>query len=156
MARAIVGEGGRNGVVKPATTQWARWVRKATRSSVRASRPQWGPVATPLPLPHGRHRNRCPCGECRFRQGFSTPDEVSFPAKAAWWGDVEGLCGRVGAGLRYRYRNRRWKTVDCWHLVPAAGGTTWVVPRGGAFRTANVERWGWGRVRRRRWGGAIL
>ena len=34
------------GVVKPATAWWARWVRKATQSSVRASRPQWGPLTT--------------------------------------------------------------------------------------------------------------
>ena len=71
------------GAVKPATARWARWVRKATRSSVRASSPQWGPLTTPLPLPHRRHRNCCLCGECCFRREFSTPDEVGFPAKAA-------------------------------------------------------------------------
>ena len=69
------------GVVKPATAQWARWTRKATRSSVRASRPQWGPLTTPLPLPHRHHRNRCPCGEFCVRWGISTPMKSAFRRK---------------------------------------------------------------------------
>ena len=60
------------GVVKPATARWARWVRKETRGSMSASRPQWRPLTIPLPLPHRRHRNRCPCCECCVRWEFST------------------------------------------------------------------------------------
>ena len=53
-----------------------------------------------------------------------------------WW---------EGAGLRYRYRNRRRRTVDYRHSVPAAGGKIGVVPWGGAVRTADGERRRWGR-----------
>ena len=111
-------------------------------------------AATSPPPPHRRHRNRCPCGECCVRRELSTPDEVSFPAKAALAVErvVGGLRGGEGAGLRYRYRNRRRRTVDCWPSMPAAGGRMWVVPRGGAVMTADGERRGLGR---RRWGGGL-
>ena len=80
---------------KPVTARWVRWVRNAIRGSVRVSRSRCAPSTTPPPLPpHLRHRNRCPCGECCVRQEFSTPDEVSFPAKAAL------AVGRVVGGHR--------------------------------------------------------
>ena len=108
------------GVVKPATARWARWVRKATQSSMSASRPQWGPLTIPLPIPRRRHGNRCPCGECCVRREFSTPGEVSFPARAAHAVGriIGGLRSGEGAGLRYRYGNQ---TVEYRHLVLEAG-----------------------------------
>ena len=126
---------------------------KATRSNVRASRHQWGPSTTPPPLPHRRHRNYCSCGECCLRLELSTPGEVSFPAKAALAVGrvVRGLRGEAGAGLRYRYRNRRRGTV--------CAGTRYRRPAvkygsylgGGAGLTAEGERRRRGRLRRR-WG----
>ena len=128
------------GVLKPATARWAPWVRKAARSSVRASRPQWGPLTTPLPLPHRRHRNRCPCSECCVRREFSTTGEVSFPAKAALAVERRREAPRWGGGrVVVTLPHRRRRTVDYQHSVPAAGGTIWVVPRGGADRTADGE-----------------
>ena len=50
---------------------------------MRVSRSRCAPSTTSPPPPHRRHRNRCPCGECCVRREFSTPGEVSFPAKAA-------------------------------------------------------------------------
>ena len=69
------------GGVKPATARWVRWVRKATRSSMRASRTHCAPSTTPPPPPHRRHRKRCPCGESCVRLELSTPGEVSFPRR---------------------------------------------------------------------------
>ena len=134
-----------------------RLVRHAIRGSMWVSRSRRAPSTTPPPPPHRRNRNRCPRGECCVCRKFSTPSDVGFPAKAelAVGRVAGGLCGGDGAGQWHRYHNRRRRTVDCWHPVLAACGKMWVVPRGGALRVADVERRGWGQVRRRRWGGTI-
>ena len=91
---------------------------------MRASGTQWAPSTTPMPPPHRRHRNRCPCSECCIRLELSTPGEVSFPAKAALAVGlvVGGLCGWEGAGQRM---------VEHRHSVSDAGGIVWVIPRAG-------------------------
>ena len=81
------------------------------------------------PLQVGK-RDCCPCGECCVRREFSTPGEVSFPARAAHAVGrvVGGLGGWEGAGLRYRHGNRM---VEYRHLLLEAGCKIWVVPNGG-------------------------
>ena len=86
-----------------------------------------------------------------FAGNSALPAKSAFPRRQRlWWGVAEGLRGGERAGLRYRYRNRRRRTVHYRYSVPVAGGKIGVVPRGGAVRTADGERRKWGRVRRRR------
>ena len=122
------------GVVKLATPRWARWVRKATRNSVRA------------PWPHRYHYLIAATAiaaravNAVFAGDSALPTMSAFPRRQRLrWGVVGGLRGGRGAGLRYRYRNRKRQTVDCRLSVLAAGGKIWVVPRGGAVRTVDWE-----------------
>ena len=99
-------------VVKLATARWARWVRKATRSSVRASRPQWGPLPTPLPLPHRRHRKHWLGGNADLAGSAEFPANTAFAARAAI------------AVAAVRYRQRYGQGAPLWarrtHAAPGS------------------------------------
>ena len=60
------------------------------------------------------------------------PTKPAFPRRLLLRsGVVGGLCSREGAGLRYRYHNRRRQTGDFQHSMPAASRKMWVVLRVG-------------------------